>query len=174
MASTTRETKKGAQIALPRRSRDMPVTPQTAKRTAPTGGVISPKTRFRQMTIPMWTGSIPRWMAMGARTGVTMTRAGAVSMGIPMRSSRMLMSRRISQGDVVRVEIQVDQELGDLVRRDDPGERLRHGDEEHHHPRFQPCLQKDIRQISQIQPSIEKHADQGRINAGHTGRLGGA
>ncbi len=66
----------------------------TTKRTAPTGGVLSPILSARTTVMPKCSGWMPSWAAIGARIGVRMMIDAVRSMKQPTMRRRMQTSRR--------------------------------------------------------------------------------
>jgi hypothetical protein len=67
----------------------------------PYGGVIIPIERFRITTTPKCSGSMPKLVAIGNKTG-TMTRIAEIpSMNMPMKISNRLIRSRNTSGFVV-------------------------------------------------------------------------
>jgi hypothetical protein len=66
--------------------------------TVPTGGVKRPIPAFKIRTIPKWTGSIPKFVTTGRRIGVIIKIIGAMSIGAPRRSNKILIINKITSG----------------------------------------------------------------------------
>ena len=86
--------------ALEMDSRVMPPIPQPTKRQTPSGGVTIPMARFTTIMIPKWRGSTPICVTTGRRTGTRMMMEATVSMKVPIKSRRRLMSVRMTTGFV--------------------------------------------------------------------------
>ena len=82
-------------------STETSATPLNTKSTVPKGGVSVPITRFNMMTIPNWTGSIPKETTIGNRTGTSRLIDAIVSIKSPTINRSTLINRIIIQGDML-------------------------------------------------------------------------
>ena len=64
----------------------------------PTGGVIRPIHRLKDITIPNWMVSMPNAFIKGSSRGVIITIAAFASINIPIIKNRILMSNRMTMG----------------------------------------------------------------------------
>ena len=68
------------------------------KSEVPNGGETRPRLRFRVITIPRCTGSMPAWAATGRIIGVIISITGRESIGPPSKIRMMFNAKRMTQG----------------------------------------------------------------------------
>src|SRR3990172_4281518 len=78
----------------------MPAIWQVMNIVIPTGGVIRPIMVDSTNTRPKWTGSMPAWATIGARTGVISTSIVVSSIAVPSTSVTAAIRSRVNRGDV--------------------------------------------------------------------------
>ena len=159
-------------MALLSRSRDMLAMPQTAKSTAPTGGVIRPKDKVQADD----DAHVDRVDADGGGNGGQhrghddQGRGGLH--GDAQKEEKNVDQEQDHVGRCGQVGNPLDDKLRDLVHRDKPGERLGHGYEQHHHARFQAGGEQHLGQVLDGQLAVVKRPHDGRIQHRDAGRFG--
>lgn len=71
-------------------------TPLPTKSNVPTGGVQMPIHKFKTITIPKCTGSMPRSVTTGKKIGVNIRTAGVISINVPIINRIILIANRMA------------------------------------------------------------------------------
>ena len=88
---------------------------EAVNRFAPRGGVTKPIAKFKIMIIPKWTGLTPTKVTIGNKIGVKIMIAAHVSINVPTKSNKTLMSNSNNILFVVMLKIALEIIIGACV-----------------------------------------------------------